>query len=217
MPALGNRLAAAASLCRRGVVVCDVGTDHAKLACYLAKNGAKAVIASDVREGPLEAARRTVEREHAENVTVVLSDGLEKIDYADDVVVCGMGGELIMDIISGCRFLTKDTRFILQPMTKAETLRRELCLSGFEIIEEKAAREGKRLYTVMLVRFTGERRVADELFCLCGKITDRAMLLHIAGKLRKSAAGLALSENGAKEAQRLKSLAGQIEARAAEV
>lgn len=123
MVKLTGRLSAAAALCRRGVTVCDVGTDHALLACYLAQNGAKEVIASDVKEGPLSAARRTIAEQGVTNVTAVLSDGLDRIDYSDDVVICGMGGELIMKIISGCRFLSEDTRFILQPMTKADTLR----------------------------------------------------------------------------------------------
>ena len=104
MVKLTGRLSAAAALCRRGVTICDVGTDHALLACYLAQNGAKEVIASDVKEGPLSAARRTIAEQCVTNVTAVLSDGLDRIDYADDVVICGMGGELIMKIISGsCR------------------------------------------------------------------------------------------------------------------
>ena len=80
MIVLSSRLKAAAELCRRGVTVCDVGTDHAYLACWLAQNGAKNVIASDVRDGPLEAARRTVKQQGVKNVTLVKSDGLEKID-----------------------------------------------------------------------------------------------------------------------------------------
>ena len=163
MVKLTGRLSAAAALCRRGVIVCDVGTDHALLACYLAQNGAKEVIASDVKEGPLSAARRTIAEQGVTNVTAVLSDGLERIDYADDVVICGMGGELIMKIISGCRFLSEDTRFILQPMTKADTLRRELYRGGFDIIEERAVREGDRFYTVMLARYTGAAQAGRAL------------------------------------------------------
>lgn len=94
---LSPRLQTAADLCRRGVTICDVGTDHAFLACYLAQTGAEQVIASDVRDGPLEAARRTVEQQGVRNVTLMKSNGLEKIDYADDVIIAGMGGELIAD------------------------------------------------------------------------------------------------------------------------
>ena len=214
MISLDSRLSAAAALCRRGVTVCDVGTDHAFLACYLAQTGAKSVIASDVREGPLDAARRTIEQQGVTNVTAVLSDGLDKIDYADDVVICGMGGELIMKIISGCRFLSGDTRFILQPMTKAEVLRRELYRSGFEIIEERTARDGSRFYTVMLARYTGICQEKDELFCLCGKITDPEMLRYIAGKLQKNAAGMEKSGGSDETPGRLRALADEILARA---
>ena len=214
---LSSRLQTVADFCRQGATICDVGTDHAYLACYLAQNGAKNVIASDVRDGPLEAARRTVEQQKVQNVTLVKSDGLEKIDFADDVVIAGMGGELIARIISGCRFLSGDTRFILQPMTKAEILRRELYRSGFEIIEERTAREGERLYTVMLVKFTGEKCDPDELFCLCGKTADPEMLRHIAEKLLKSAAGMEksrraseVSENSVSEPAELRLLAEKI-------
>lgn len=212
MVKLTSRLSTAAGLCRRGVTVCDVGTDHALLACYLAQNGAKKVIASDVKEGPLSAARRTIAEQGVTNVTAVLSDGLEKIDHADDVVICGMGGELIMKIISGCRFLSEDTRFILQPMTKAEVLRRELCRSGFEITEERTAVDDGRFYTVMLVRYSGAVSEPDELFCLCGKITDPAMLRHIAEKLEKNAAGMERSQTDGSRIGELRTLAGNITA-----
>lgn len=211
MISLDSRLKAAADLCRRGVTVCDVGTDHALLACYLAQTGAKSVIASDVREGPLEAARRTIKQQGVDNVAAVLSDGLDKIDYADDVVIAGMGGELIARIIAGCRFLSEDTRFILQPMTKADTLRRELCRSGFEIIKERTAKEGVRRYTVMLVKYTGVKSEPDELFCMCGKITDPDMLRSISAKLRKNAAGMDRSDALPEQAQKLRSLAEQID------
>lgn len=211
MISLDSRLKAAADLCRRGVTVCDVGTDHALLACYLAQTGAKSVIASDVREGPLEAARRTIMQQGVDNVAAVLSDGLDKIDYADDVVIAGMGGELIARIIAGCRFLSEDTRFILQPMTKADTLRRELCRSGFEIIKERTAKEGVRRYTVMLVKYTGVKSEPDELFCMCGKITDPDMLRSISAKLRKNAAGMDRSDALPEQAQKLRSLAEQID------
>lgn len=211
MISLDSRLKAAADLCRRGVTVCDVGTDHALLACYLAQTGAKSVIASDVRKGPLEAARRTIMQQGVDNVAAVLSDGLDKIDYADDVVIAGMGGELIARIIAGCRFLSEDTRFILQPMTKADTLRRELCRSGFEIIKERTAKEGVRRYTVMLVKYTGVKSEPDELFCMCGKITDPDMLRSISAKLRKNAAGMDRSDALPEQAQKLRSLAEQID------
>ena len=214
MIALDNRLRAAAELCREGRIAADVGCDHAMLACWLAQNKSAQVIASDVRDGPLEAARRTVEEQGVTNVKVIKSDGLREIDYADDVIICGMGGELIAEIISGCRFLSEDTRFILQPMTKPEFLRRWLYANGFEIIEERAAFErngsAERAYSVIYARYTGERRERDEIFALTGKITDGGYLRKIAEKLLKNATGMSASENFFKQAEELRNEAEVI-------
>ena len=210
MISLDNRLKTAAAMVRQGVTVCDVGTDHALLACHLAMNGAKEVIASDINDGPLDSARRTVEQEGCANVRVLKSDGLKQIDYADDVIICGMGGELIADIIAGCRFLSADTRFILQPMTKAEVLRRRLYADGFEILEERTAYDGKRAYVIMLAAYTGERRDIDEVFALTGKAADPRFLRLTAEKLLKNAARMNNSDNFADEAARLRETAETI-------
>lgn len=217
MISLDNRLKTAAALCRSGGIVCDVGTDHALLACYLAKNGAKEVIASDINDGPLEAARRTVEQEGCNIVRVVKSDGLREIGYADDVIICGMGGELIADIIAGCRFLSEGTRFILQPMTKPEILRERLYADGFEILEERTAYDGKRAYVIMLAAYTGDRLDIDELFAFTGKVTDAEFLRLTAKKLIKNAHGMESSESFAEEAHKLRSLAEKILEKAEEM
>lgn len=209
MTALDNRLRTAAELCREGRVVADVGCDHAQLACFIAGRS-KRVIASDVRDGPLEAARRTVAEWGVRNVLVVKSDGLREIDFADDVVICGMGGELIAEIIGGCRFLSEDTRFILQPMTKAEQLRRWLYGAGFEIIEERTAYDFGRAYCVMLAGFCGEKRAIDDVFAFSGKIKDGGFLTMIANKLLKSAEGMEKSPNCGQRAARFRETAKMI-------
>ncbi len=210
MFSLDNRLTAAYELCREGKIAADVGCDHAQLACCLAMNKSASVIASDIRQGPLDAAQRTVSECGVTNVKIVKSDGLAGIDHADDVVICGMGGELIARIISGCRFLSADTRFILQPMTKANYLRCWLCENGFEIIEERTASDGGFFYTIMHVRYTGVRREPDEIFALTGKNRDRVYLEKIAEKLSKNAKNMEKSSDFAQEAERLRKIADTI-------
>lgn len=210
MISLDNRLAAAAELCRSGKIAADVGCDHAQLACRLAMERSKLVIASDVRDGPLEAARRTVSECGAGNVRVVKSDGLREIEFADDVIICGMGGELIARIISGCRFLSADTRFILQPMTRADYLRKWLYNNGYELLEERIAYDGERGYTVMLAAYTGERRDIGEAEALTGKITDGNFLCKIAEKLIKNANGMSKSTESSRRAEELRIIAGII-------
>lgn len=212
MTELNNRLRVAAELCRHGVITADVGCDHAQLACFLSRTSKK-VIASDIRDGPLDAARRTVAKFGAQNIEIVKSDGLKEISYADDVVICGMGGELIAHIIDTCRFLCANTRFILQPMTKAEFLRKYLYLNGFEIIEERTAYDSSKAYSVMFVCYTGEKYEIDDIFALTGKITDSNYLRLIASKLRKNSFGMEQSLNSEKSTQAVKlaALADRIE------
>ena len=206
MNSLDNRLMTAAGLCRSGRTAADVGCDHAQLACFLAENVSKEVIASDVRDGPLEAARRTVSEYGVSNVKIVKSDGLSEIDFADDVIICGMGGELIARIIGGCRFLSEDTRFILQPMTKDDFLRRWLYQNGFEIIEELVAAEKERRYVIMHARYTGVSREIDEYFALTGKIADKEYLNRLGGKLMK----ISESTTDAARSEELRKIAAKI-------
>ncbi|MGN1110667.1 MAG: class I SAM-dependent methyltransferase [Oscillospiraceae bacterium] len=207
---LDNRLTAAYELCREGKIAADVGCDHAQLACCLAINKSASVIASDVRSGPLEAARRTVNQSGVQNVRLLLSDGLDEVDFADDVIICGMGGELIADIAQRCRFKNEDTRFILQPMTKAEVMRRRLYAAGFELLEERTATDNGKTYSVMLWQYTGIPREIDEIEALCGKNRDRVYLEKIAEKLLKNAKNMDKSSDFVEEAERLRKIADTI-------
>lgn len=187
---LDERLAAAASFVRPDKRICDVGTDHALLPCYLCEQGAVSVIASDVNPNPLEAARANIEKfGFSDRIRLIQSDGLKNVPPCDDVIIAGMGGELITEIIAGCPFVTPDTRFILQPMTKAEILRRYLYANGFEIAEEKGAAVSGKAYTVMLAQHTGITRDIDESFAYFGKCTDPRYIKKVNGQLRKLANG----------------------------
>lgn len=207
---LDNRLKAAFGFCRSGATSVDVGCDHARLAAALALEKNCRVIASDIKDGPLEAARRTLSELNAKDVLTVKSDGLDGIDYADDVIICGMGGELIAEIAERCRFKNENTRFILQPMTKAAVMRKRLYGAGFELLEEKTACDGGKIYSVMLWSYTGKAREIGEIEALCGKNRDKVYLEAVAEKLRKNARGMEKSGGLAEEAERLRKLADAV-------
>lgn len=153
-PVLTPRLMAAASLVTPGAAVADIGTDHALLPAYLTAMGiCPRAVASDLRPGPLSRARETVERFGlSDRVRLVLSDGLDGIspDDASDIVLCGMGGELIADILSRADWV-RDGRhaLILQPMTGIDKLRSWLFQNGFAAERETLAAEGRHIYYVM--------------------------------------------------------------------
>ena len=165
---LDNRLKMCAEFVSgRGIAV-DVGTDHAHLAAELINSGkCRRVIASDINEGPLESARKTVEKHGISNkVELVLSDGLENVDLegVSDIVIAGMGGETIAGIIEkldmDCDF--ESIRWILQPMTKPEYLRKKLYEFELKITSEKVVQDGDKMYVIMCAEYNKECRYLTE-------------------------------------------------------
>lgn len=157
---LDERLALCASFVRKDTRLVDIGTDHAYLPVWLAKNGLiKSAVAADVRVKPLENAKENIRYYNAEDiVTTILSDGLENIkpSQAEDIVIAGMGGELIAQIINKPQWLCDSSRrLILQPMTRAESLRLFLCQKGFKVEQEKACVSGGKTYSVMVCSYDG--------------------------------------------------------------
>lgn len=173
---LDNRLKMCADMISGKGIVCDVGTDHALLAAYLITNGkCEKVIASDINEGPLESAGKTVEKYGISGkVDLVLSDGLKNVngEGVSDIVIAGMGGETIVKILSECQFDLNGIRLILQPMTKAEILRKWLWMYGFSVISEKGVAEGEKLYTVITATAMPECGFLTEFESLRGFFVD---------------------------------------------
>jgi len=147
---LPARLAACAEFIRPGASVCDVGTDHAFLPCYLAENGFGVIYACDINPKPLALARNFIERRGlSDKITLFKSDGLISAPPCDDVVIAGMGGETIAGIVERIPFKNPNLRLILQPMTKADVLRERLCAAGYGIIAEKNVRDGGKDYVII--------------------------------------------------------------------
>lgn len=156
-----RRLLACARLCK-GKKAVDVGTDHGHLAAYLITAGiCESCIACDINEKPLKFAEETVRKHGLEDrVRLVLSDGLDKIipDGVTDIVIAGMGGELIADIIGRAEWVkTNRVNLVLQPMTKWDHLRKWLYDNGFEVVREIPCEDGRFVYSVMQAVYIGAR------------------------------------------------------------
>lgn len=178
-----NRLALCAAFVRDNVKVADIGTDHAYLPVWLCLTGkAVSAVAADINPEPLSRGALTVEKYGAESfVKTRLSDGLKNIkeDEADDIIIAGMGGELIAKIMEECSFAKNpEKRFILQPMTKCNELIDYLCKNGFKILRQDTCKEGKKLYTVMQVCYTGEKISPAADFLYLGILTPETNENH---------------------------------------
>ncbi len=198
---LDKRLSACASLVEEGSFAADVGTDHAYIPIWLIQNNVcPRCVASDVNAGPVASAKKNIEANGiAERVTVICANGLEDsaFDGCGNIIVAGMGGELIADILDGTDRPKSASRLILQPMTKQEVLRRYLWDNGYEIIYDEPV-QADRLYQLFAARYTGEITEYTELETQIGKheniseCTASLVRLRIAA-LEKSARGLEMS------------------------
>ena len=165
LPVLDSRLSLAAGFVRRGSVVADIGTDHAYIPIYLLLSGiCSSAIAADINEGPLERARINCARYGiGKDITFCLANGLSGLPLIEmgvtDIVICGMGGELIASIIDASDYV-KDpaVRLILQPMSQTARLREYLAKSGFRTIDGAMTRAQDKLYQCIVCEYDGNVR-----------------------------------------------------------
>lgn len=157
--------------------LCDIGTDHALIPAYalLNKRCCKAV-ATDIRKGPLDRARRTIEACNLlDDVDLRLGNGLEVInmDEADVIVLAGMGGVLITRLLGEQLDKAKKARrIIIQSMYTQEVVRPFLWQHGFAVVDEALTREGEKLYQVLAVSYdeaAGASSRKDPLYAVIGE------------------------------------------------
>ena len=150
---LSPRLHACCSFITPGDRVADVGTDHGYLGIWLLqKKLASHVIASDIGEGPLSAAKANAQRfGFTQQMTFCLSDGVQNIprDF-DTLVIAGMGALTMVHILQEAPWLP-GKKLILQPQNKPYLLRAWLSENGWHIRREMLVRDGRFLYAVMEV------------------------------------------------------------------
>ncbi|MBQ9228518.1 MAG: SAM-dependent methyltransferase [Eubacterium sp.] len=192
---LSKRLQACAALVTPGCRLADIGCDHGYIPVYLVQSGRiTAAIASDINERPLSACRSLVAQcGYEAQITCVLSDGTEKLDLdaVDDLLLAGMGGELIASILSAAGDL-RGKHLVLNPMTHPELARRWLYENGFEIAHDLILEDAGHHYSVLDAAYTGHYTEADDVRCFLGNIndfSDRAYFEHLLRYLRKKQKG----------------------------
>lgn len=182
---LDERLSMCAKFVRPGSRLADVGTDHAYLPIWLVQNSVVThVIATDLRDGPLLNARQNIVKYKADgHIETRLSDGFDAVavDEADDFVLAGMGGELIIKIVARAAWLKDEKKhLILQPMSAEKELREFLACEGFALADEQAVTCSGKVYTVMSVFFRGEAVSTNALYPYIGKLGEN---LSVANQL----------------------------------
>ena len=160
---LTERLEKIKNLVEKSNIVLDVGTDHGYVPISLInEKRASKVIAADINEGPLKNAQKNIRLAGlSEVIETRLGSGLVplKKGEADTVIIAGMGGILIADILKeSYEKAIIAEKLILQPMYSQEVLRAYLIENGFEIIKEYLVRENDKIYNILESKPGKEKR-----------------------------------------------------------
>ncbi len=176
---LDERLTAVAELAAGAKVLCDVGCDHGKLACYAVQTGrAESALATDISAPSLRKAAELAEDTGVyDRVETRLGDGLDPVadGEADTVVIAGMGGDLIARILERAHAQGKTfPRLVLSPNTHPERVRATLAGTGYALTADMRVLCAGKAYTVIAAE-RGEETLG-ELQLLFGKFfaTDEA-------------------------------------------
>lgn len=153
---LSDRMRAVVGLVEPCNCMADIGCDHGYVSMELIKNNiCKRMIAMDINHGPLELAKSNIRTYEMQNyIDTRISDGTEalKPDEADGIICAGMGGRLIIHILTSGMDLVKGMKeLILQPQSELDEVRKFLRLNGFCIEKEDMVYEDGKYYPMMRV------------------------------------------------------------------
>lgn len=153
---LSKRLQTVATHVPREARLADIGSDHAYLPVYLANHGRiQMAVAGEVARGPYDNATEEIKQAGLTDVIESrLADGLSAIESTDNIntiVIAGMGGTLIANILTaGVKRLRDQERLILQPNVGEYKVRQWLQNNRYQIVDEDILEEDGHVYEVIV-------------------------------------------------------------------
>ncbi len=154
MPGIDQRLLAISDMLIKGESTADIGTDHALLPIYMVENSiVPRVIVTELTDGPYQRAANAVQNSlYRDKIEVRQGNGLQVLEAGEvvNIIIAGMGGETIVDILS-CDWQKSESyaRYVFQPMSRPQVLRRELSLRGWPILDERLVEERNRYFVII--------------------------------------------------------------------
>lgn len=155
---LSKRLEQVALMVTKGNTIADIGTDHGYVPIYLIKNNiCPKAYAMDINKGPIEIAKNNIiSYGLEEQIIAIQSDGLDMLEpnKADTVIIAGMGGELIVNILEkglekleNCQKPLKE--LVLSPQKHIDMVRKYLMDNNWHIVDEKMLIDMNKFYTII--------------------------------------------------------------------
>ena len=153
MRELGKRLQTIVDYVKPDQRVADVGCDHAYVSMELAEKKNCTVIAMDINEGPLSIAKDNIYGQRLERkIETRLSDGLKELKSGevDAIVIAGMGGHLIVDILrDGADKLRPGMQLVLSPQSDLRLVRYSLRKQNIFIEQETCLQDAGKWYFIL--------------------------------------------------------------------
>ena len=149
---LSERLSTIYEMVPKGVVA-DIGADHGKLIIALFEGGIISHgYAVENKKGPYtRLVKALTDRGLEEDIVPLFSDGIRDLPSSvHTVIIAGMGGSLIVDILKKYPGKTKqiDT-LIVDAHNAVPKVREEVCKLGFIIADEKMVKEDDIFYEII--------------------------------------------------------------------
>ncbi len=202
---LNPRLQKIAELIPQAESLADIGTDHAYIPIYARLSGkVKRAIASDIKLGPVARAAENAKKFGLDSDIIVrIGPGLETVKpgEAEVIVIAGMGGILIADILENSKEVVAAAKLlILQPMTAASELRDYLAQNSFTAKEEYLAAEEDKLYNIITAVPGGKTEYTERERILGKGVEETSPQYYqeyrarLVSKLEKRIAGLKASK-----------------------
>ena len=176
MISLSRRMEAVTELAGKGICAADVGCDHGLVSMALVSRGRfERVIAMDINEGPLSAARENISTEGlSDRIELRLSDGLTALEAgeADTVIIAGMGGELMSRILMSCQEKARAAALVLEPQSELRAFRRFLSEEGYAVTDELMVKEEGKFYPVIRAVYGGRTETEEPYLSFGRKLLE---------------------------------------------
>ena len=164
-----ERLRRLAEMVDQGARLADIGTDHAYLPIDLIKRSKiDFSIASDVAKGPLDNAKKDIaEAGLQDKIETRLGSGLETLresDNLDTIVIAGMGGKLMSDLLEQAKNSGKlYPTLILEPNIGEPGVRRWLMKNNYEIVKEEVIEVSGHIYELIKAKLRDKNVTLTEV------------------------------------------------------
>ena len=171
---LDKRLGAISSHLKVCNVTADVGCDHGLLSLFVLKNNiSKNVVCIDISEKCLQKTKNLLKKAGVDKLaTFIQCDGLKDVKNTNinQVVVAGMGGINISQILENMAPSLKKASFILQPMNNITVLRKTLNKLGMKINRDEIIFDKKKYYHIICASEGNQKLTLQQI--RCGAVTE---------------------------------------------